>query len=739
MTHHDDTWIRTGALLAGLGVAGYYGARWLTAAPPAAAATLPPSRPTAEPRPMPAISPAPRHLPIIDVGPVTSPDQGEAPPAGTLPRHFDPIFERHRGSIPIEFLRALAMRESGMNPSARGTAAWGLLQIVEVVRHAFNQAHGTHYTRAQLLDPEVNVPIAAWLLRRIVDGYQRHHADVANLRTDWRNPRFVELVVFGWNAGMSEAAGVGRVVEYLKRRGIRAIDLDLVHEHAQAAGASRHLSNAAKVRWSRSVADLYAQERGFRNASWWAVKTPGVILAEMNITNADVSAIGRDIYATFRQPWEAEYDKARARFRTERGRDPGVGKDSDPAAEWATVYGWMTPRPSAEDIRWKTYQGRVRALVGRVRARVARLVHQQQRHVRAHVARHLRPGARLPQAGAAVARAVPGARWRAVGPGAPHPGRGRSVRRSVAVAHRGDRRRGGRRRGRRPADPPRAAEGAGVVTASNPLPLVLGAGGLAVVGAWLARPGRASVAAAMAPPVLREPPAAWVFPVPALGDPPRRGLRRLGLAARRRQAQAPRRRRDVPPPAHAIDQAALYPPGTPHGSLHYFMPDNVPALAIGPGLVTQARRTPRGGTVTLRHADGWTSYYTHLASLAVALGQVVAAGDALGTIGGDPTDPRHLMHLHLELWADHQRSRAIDPGPWLRRWRHRTIERPPHRKPRRRAHVPRGRRPVATATPTGSRRCAASPASTSSASTTPQAIRSSSTSARATPTTSTRP
>jgi hypothetical protein len=357
MTHHDDTWIRTGALLAGLGVAGYYGARWLTAAPPAAAATLPPPRPSSEPRPKAAISAAPRHLPIIDVGPVTSPDQVEAPAVGGLPRHFDPIFERHRGSIPIEFLRALAMRESGMNPSARGTAAWGLLQIVEVVRHAFNQAHGTHYTRAQLLDPEVNVPIAAWLLRRIVDGYQRHHADVANLRTDWRNPRFVELVVFGWNAGMSEAAGVGRVVEYLKRRGHRAIDLDLVHEHAQAAGASRHLSNPAKVRWSRSVADLYAQERGFRNASWWAVKTPGVILAEMNITNADVSAIGRDIYATFRQPWEAEYDKARARFRTERGRDPGVGKDSDPAAEWATVYGWMTPRPSAEDIRWKTYQG----------------------------------------------------------------------------------------------------------------------------------------------------------------------------------------------------------------------------------------------------------------------------------------------------------------------------------------------------------------------------------------------
>jgi len=217
------------------------------------------------------------------------------------------------------------------------------------------------------------------------------------------------------------------------------------------------------------------------------------------------------------------------------------------------------------------------------------------------------------------------------------------------------------------------------VTASSPLPLVLGAGGLAAVGAWLARPGRASVAAAMAQPVLRAPPAAWVFPVPALGDrraevsdgwgSPRDGGKRKHLGA-----DLMFRRR------HALDQAALYPPGTPHGSLHYFMPDNVPALAIGPGLVTQARHTPRGGTVTIRHIDGWTSYYTHLASLAVALGQVVAAGDTLGTIGGDPTDPRHLMHLHLELWADHQRSRAIDPGPWLRRWRHRTIDRGPRNR-----------------------------------------------------------
>lgn len=101
----------------------------------------------------------------------------------------------------------------------------------------------------------------------------------------------------------------------------------------------------------------YAATADARNASWWAIKTPGVILEEMKLTHQDVSALGRDIYATFRRPWEEQLDQARARFRAERGRNPGVGADSDPKAEWATVYGSMSPPPSAEDVRWKTYQG----------------------------------------------------------------------------------------------------------------------------------------------------------------------------------------------------------------------------------------------------------------------------------------------------------------------------------------------------------------------------------------------
>ncbi len=260
-----------GTLLVGGGLAGYLGGRWFVgrratpvvvpavrpvAAIPAAAAE--PARPEAIPSPLPAAEP----------GPVTTPDpspRGDAPkaPHGSLPRVFDPVFAQHRGEIPIEYLRALAMRESGMKAGAKGRAAWGLLQVTETVRRHYNKTNGTAYARERLLEPAINVAIATWLLRIIIDSYQRRAQDVPNLRADWSNPRFVELLAYGWNAGWSSAkgGGVGSVVDWLQTKGARDIDIDLVHEHARGAGASVHLRNPAKVSWCKGVAALYLRER----------------------------------------------------------------------------------------------------------------------------------------------------------------------------------------------------------------------------------------------------------------------------------------------------------------------------------------------------------------------------------------------------------------------------------------------------------------------------------------------
>lgn len=224
------------------------------------------------------------------------------------------------------------------------------------------------------------------------------------------------------------------------------------------------------------------------------------------------------------------------------------------------------------------------------------------------------------------------------------------------------------------------------MTRDDRLPVVVGAAGIGAAVFWIGRAWSArgaaealgstdnAAAATVAP--LAPPPTSWVFPVPSVGDrvpevsdgwgSPRAGAngkRQLHLGA-----DIMFRRR------HRADLIDRYRPGTPHGTRGYFMPDDVPALAAGAGVVTFAAMTPRGFTVHLRHAEGWTTYYTHLASLAVAAGQEVAAGQRLGIIGGDPLDHRHLMHLHFELWRGHKRSGATDPEPYLRAWQRHTLK-----------------------------------------------------------------
>lgn len=194
--------------------------------------------------------------------PITPPSTapGRVPHDAPLSRDYDRIFNTYRGAIAIEYLRALATRESGMTPGERKGPAWGLMQIIEAVRLDYNRAHKTSYTREHLLDPTVNVAIACWLLRTIIASFHKNHPDVPNLRADWDNPEFVRLLTFSWNAGHSEKAGVGRMAHFLKERGL-PVTIDNVHQHAKEAKASRHLQNAKKVKWCKGVAALYLRER----------------------------------------------------------------------------------------------------------------------------------------------------------------------------------------------------------------------------------------------------------------------------------------------------------------------------------------------------------------------------------------------------------------------------------------------------------------------------------------------
>lgn len=177
-----------------------------------------------------------------------------------LPTTFDSLFRKYAKSIPIPFLRALAKKESSMNPNSCAGAACGLLQITSVVRDSWNRSHGTSYAKSDLLNPDLNVAMGVDLLERIAKAYSLHPSP--NMKPNWRNKEFVKLVLAGWNSGYSEGGGVGKVASYLETRGL-PVTHDNVFSYANAAGATVHLQNDAKRRWQAGVADLYFSQPDF--------------------------------------------------------------------------------------------------------------------------------------------------------------------------------------------------------------------------------------------------------------------------------------------------------------------------------------------------------------------------------------------------------------------------------------------------------------------------------------------
>lgn len=194
--------------------------------------------------------------------PVSSPSQVDnGNGSERVSRQYDSTFATQGGGLPISYLRALASCESDMRADLTDGPAWGLMQVEPIVLADYNKRHGTTFRRADLLSPSINVAVASDALRMIITSYRKFHGDIASLQENWNNPRFVELLTFGWNAGFSERGGVGRVATYLRKQGFTDITLDMVFAHASAAGAVRHLSRESKVRFAKKVARLYARER----------------------------------------------------------------------------------------------------------------------------------------------------------------------------------------------------------------------------------------------------------------------------------------------------------------------------------------------------------------------------------------------------------------------------------------------------------------------------------------------
>ncbi len=183
----------------------------------------------------------------------------------TIPDTFDALFEKHRGPIPLSYLRSLAWNESRMNPRSRTGQARGLLQVVDSVRRDFNKGRSQEVRPEQLFDPEINVIIATDLLRTIIRVLQAE-----GLSKNWSDPEWAKLVTASWNSGWSRKAGVPKVMRHLKSKGL-AVSHDNVFQNSADAGATRHLRNPKKKKWQQKVVRNFLEDVARRSV---VVKRP---------------------------------------------------------------------------------------------------------------------------------------------------------------------------------------------------------------------------------------------------------------------------------------------------------------------------------------------------------------------------------------------------------------------------------------------------------------------------------
>lgn len=86
------------------------------------------------------------------------------------------------------------------------------------------------------------------------------------------------------------------------------------------------------------------------------------------------------------------------------------------------------------------------------------------------------------------------------------------------------------------------------------------------------------------------------------------------------------------------------------------------ALAVYPGRVSKMVRMDGYGTVIIVNHGDYYTVYGNLSAPAVKIGDLVKAGQTLGSIAADEDDPSHGS-IHFEVWKNKQRQNPLD---WIR-------------------------------------------------------------------------
>jgi murein DD-endopeptidase MepM/ murein hydrolase activator NlpD len=94
-----------------------------------------------------------------------------------------------------------------------------------------------------------------------------------------------------------------------------------------------------------------------------------------------------------------------------------------------------------------------------------------------------------------------------------------------------------------------------------------------------------------------------------------------------------------------------------HTGVDWAAPRGTPVIAAGPGKVVFAGENGEyGNAIAIDHGGGWQTFYSQLSRIAAGVGDCVAFGALIGTVGS--TGLSSGPHLHFEV---RQNGQAIDP------------------------------------------------------------------------------
>ncbi len=117
-------------------------------------------------------------------------------------------------------------------------------------------------------------------------------------------------------------------------------------------------------------------------------------------------------------------------------------------------------------------------------------------------------------------------------------------------------------------------------------------------------------------------------------------------------------------------------PRKPHSGLDIAAPKGTPIIAPSAGTIIETGDYFfNGNTVFIDHGEGLITMFCHMDSIGVEVGQSVARGEVVGTVGmtGRVTGP----HLH---WTVSLNNNRVDPGLFLSRETMASLDAPNHKK-----------------------------------------------------------